>query len=95
MIDPDPRRGYPTLTSTRPGALVQVIDTVGIEQRGAPLDPMLLVALREQEFGQERAVLSRNAGDQCNFTLPIASARISSNRLHYKRGHRPGERGKP
>jgi hypothetical protein len=43
--------------------LVQVVDAVGVEQRGAPLDAVHLVALVEQELGQIGAVLAGDAGD--------------------------------
>jgi hypothetical protein len=47
--------------------LVEVIDAVGIEQRGATLDAMHLVALVEQELGEIGTVLAGHAGDQCDF----------------------------
>ena len=43
----------------------EVIDTVGVEQRRAPLDAVNLIALADQELGEIGPVLSGNAGDQC------------------------------
>jgi hypothetical protein len=45
--------------------LIQMVDTIGIEQRGTALDAVDLVALVEQQFGQISAVLAGNAGNQC------------------------------
>ena len=47
--------------------VVEVVDPVGVEQRGAPLDAMDLISLGQQELGQVRAVLSRDTGDERNF----------------------------
>jgi hypothetical protein len=44
--------------------LVDVIDTVGIDQGGAPLDPVYLVAFVQQQLRKVCAVLSGNAGYQ-------------------------------
>ncbi len=49
--------------------LVQVVDAVGVEQAGASLDAVHVVALVEQQFGQVGAVLSGHAGDQCGFLV--------------------------
>ena len=49
--------------------LVQVIDAVGVEERGAALDAVHLVALVEQELGEIGAVLAGDAGDQSNLTV--------------------------
>ena len=46
--------------------LVQVVDAVGVEQAGATLDAVDLVALLQQQFGQIRAVLAGDAGDEGN-----------------------------
>ena len=43
--------------------LVEVVDAVGVEQRGAALDAVNLVALLEQELGEIGAVLAGDAGD--------------------------------
>ena len=48
--------------------LVKMIYAIGIEQRGAALDPVYLVALGKQELGEVRAILAGNAGDECDFT---------------------------
>ena len=45
------------------GVLVDVVDTSGIEERGAALDAVDLVAFGEEEFGKIGSVL---AGDSCN-----------------------------
>ena len=44
--------------------LIQMIDAIGIEGGRAALDAVDVVALREQQFGQIRAILAGNAGDQ-------------------------------
>jgi hypothetical protein len=43
-----------------------MVDAVGVEERGAALDAVDDVPFFEQEFGQVRSVLTRNAGNQCN-----------------------------
>jgi len=43
--------------------LVQVVDAVGVEQAGAALDAVHLVALVQQQFGQVGAVLAGDEGD--------------------------------
>ena len=45
--------------------LVEVVDPVGVEQRGAALDAVHLVAFAEQELGEVGAVLAGDAGDEC------------------------------
>ncbi len=47
--------------------LVEMVDAVGVEQRGAALDAVYLVALGQQQFGQVHAVLAGDTGDQCAF----------------------------
>ena len=47
--------------------VVEVIDPVGVEQRGSPLDAVDLISLGQQEFGKVSAILSRNTGDERNF----------------------------
>jgi len=42
-----------------------MVDAVGVEERGAALDAVDLVALLEQELGEVRAVLAGDAGDEC------------------------------
>jgi hypothetical protein len=44
--------------------LVKMIDPIGIEQRGATLDAMHLVAFGKQQFRKVCAILARNARDQ-------------------------------
>ena len=46
------------------GVVVEVVDPVGVEARGAADDAVDLVALLEQELGQVGAVLAGDAGDQ-------------------------------
>ena len=47
--------------------LVQVIYSIGIEERGAALDAVHLISLGEQKFRKIGTVLTRDAGDQRNF----------------------------
>src|SRR6185503_3969882 len=47
--------------------LVDAVDALGVEARGAALDAVHLVALPEQEFGEVGAVLAGDAGRQCGF----------------------------
>ena len=54
--------------------LIQMIDTVGIEQRTAALDAVHVVALVEQEFGEIGAVLAGDAGDECDFIHALGLA---------------------
>jgi hypothetical protein len=46
------------------GAFVQVIDAVGVEQRGAALDAVDFVALFQQKLGKVSTVLAGDAGDE-------------------------------
>ncbi len=47
--------------------LVDVVDPRGVEQRGAALDAVHLIALFQQKLCQIRSVLSGDAGDECLF----------------------------
>ncbi len=47
--------------------LVQVVDAVGVEERGTALDAVNDIALLEQEFGKVGAVLAGDAGNECGF----------------------------
>ena len=53
--------------------LVQMVNAVGIEKRGAALDAMHFVTLREQESSEVGAVLAGDAGDKgcffCHFSI--------------------------
>ena len=49
--------------------LVQVVDAIGVEQRGAALDAVDFVALVQQEFGEVGAVLAGDAGDEGFFHI--------------------------
>ena len=44
--------------------LVEMVDAVGVEQRGASLDAVDLIALAEEELGEVGAVLADDAGDE-------------------------------
>ena len=46
--------------------LIEMIDAVGVEQRGAALDAVDFVALAQQELGEVGAVLASDAGDEGN-----------------------------
>ena len=48
------------------GVFVQMVDPGRVEGGRTTLDPMDLVALGQQQFGQVGAVLPRDTGDQCN-----------------------------
>src|SRR6476661_7801228 len=45
----------------------EVVDTVGVEQRGAALDAVHVVTLFEQKLGEVGTVLAGDAGDEGNF----------------------------
>lgn len=45
------------------GVLVDMVDTIGVEERGTALDAMDDVAFFEQEFGEIGAVLAGDSGD--------------------------------
>ena len=47
--------------------LVEMVDPLGVERGSAAFDTMNLIALRQQEFGEVRTVLSGYPGDQCTF----------------------------
>jgi len=52
--------------------LVQVVDAIGVEARGASLYAVHLVAFLEQKFGQVGAVLAGYARDQCGLAqVPV------------------------
>ena len=53
--------------------LIQMIDAVGVEQRGPALDAVHFVALAEQKLGKVGAVLAGDAGDQRCFFHPPRS----------------------
>jgi hypothetical protein len=46
---------------------VNVVNSPGIEGAGSPDQPMHFVAFREQKLCQVRAILTRDACDQCFF----------------------------
>jgi hypothetical protein len=48
--------------------LVEVLDAPGVEGRRTPLHAMHHVALFEQQLGQVGAVLTGDAGDECDLT---------------------------
>jgi hypothetical protein len=47
--------------------LVEVVDTLGIERRGAAFQTMDFVTFGKQEFRQVGTILSGNSGDQRTF----------------------------
>ena len=47
--------------------LIEMIDAVGIDERGAALDAVNDIALAEQEFGEKRAILTGDTGDERDF----------------------------
>ena len=49
------------------GVLVEVINSLGIQGRRTPLDPVDLVALIEQELRKVGAILARDPGYKCFF----------------------------
>ena len=49
--------------------LVEMVDPVRVEGAGPADEPVDLVTLPEQEFGQIRSVLAGDARDQCFFHL--------------------------
>jgi len=49
--------------------LVQVVDALRVEARGAALDAVHLVALGEQELGEVGAILAGDAGDERDFPI--------------------------
>jgi hypothetical protein len=53
---------------------IDVVDPLGVEQRGAALDAVHLIALVQQEFSQIAAVLAGDAGDQGFFILRRAGS---------------------
>ena len=55
------------LTALLMGALIQMIDAVGIKQRGTSFDTMYLVPFVQKKFSQIGAVLAGDAGDQSFF----------------------------
>jgi hypothetical protein len=56
--------------------VVKVIDASRIEGRGTSLDAVHDVALRQEQFGQIRAVLARDAGYQRNFLCHLCLAAL-------------------
>ncbi len=49
------------------GILVDVVDPLGVEERGTALDAVNFIAFVEQELGEVGSVLSGDSGDQCFF----------------------------
>jgi hypothetical protein len=49
------------------GILVEMVNTVGVKERGAPLDSMYLIAFGQEQLSQICPILARNAGNQCFF----------------------------
>ena len=57
--------------------LIEVINTVGIEQWGAAFNAMYNVVFLQQKLCQIGSILPGNSGDQCNFTHKIAFSIIN------------------
>jgi hypothetical protein len=53
--------------------LVQVVNTVRIETRGTPNDPMNYVSLSKKELGKVGTVLASNPGNQRSLHYPLVS----------------------
>ncbi|MNL39841.1 hypothetical protein D3C87_1621500 [compost metagenome] len=51
---------------------VDMVDALGVEERGPALDAMHLIALFEQKLGQVGAILARDTGDERNLARPHA-----------------------
>ncbi|MNH40885.1 hypothetical protein D3C79_1022700 [compost metagenome] len=47
--------------------LVQMVDTIRIEQRRSPLDTVNLIPLTKKQLGQVGTILTGNARNECNF----------------------------
>jgi len=47
--------------------MVQMIDAIGVDERRAPLHPVHYIIFRQEKFGEQSAVLTRDAGNQGNF----------------------------
>jgi len=53
---------------------VEMVDTSGVEDRGAPIDAVHHAPLAQQQFREVGAVLARDASDQCDLVgheLPL------------------------
>ena len=61
------RIGHVTVMQRQCRMVIQMIDTLGVDRRGAPLDAMHLVALVDQEAGQVGAILTGDTRDYCLF----------------------------
>ena len=73
---------------------VNVVDTLGVEQRGAAFDAVDFIAFLEQEFGEVGSVLSGDAGDEGAFH---GEDRFGFQGSVFRGGRRPwrGWRGNP
>src|SRR6516225_1788753 len=63
--------------------MIEVIDTVGVEQRGPPLDAVHAIAFGEQQLRKVGAVLARNSGDKGIFLRHSSFSPELHNRLHF------------
>ena len=54
-------------------SLIQMINTICIEQGGAAFDTVDFIALVQKEFRQIGTVLPGNAGDECFFHIIVRS----------------------
>ncbi len=57
--------------------LVDLVNPAGVERTGSPDNPVDLVSLLQEEFGEVRPVLSGDAGDECSLhtltSLPVCA----------------------
>lgn len=72
------------------GILINMVDAVGVERRGAAFNAVDFIALLQEELGQVGAVSAGDAGDEC-FTGQNQSPLYSGNRVQ---GERPDNRSK-
>src|SRR5262249_28327231 len=56
---------------------VDVLEPVGVEGARAPDDPVDLVALSEEQIGEIRAVLTRDAGAQGALHRPVLAEKVA------------------
>ncbi len=63
---------------------IEMIDALGVERGRAALDAVHDVAFRQQQFGEIGAVLTGDAGDQCNLVGHVLSS-LASRLLRHRR----------
>jgi len=74
LNDPDQvsRVGHITIMQKEPALffvriLIEMVDPIGVEERGAPLDSVYHITFSEEKFGKVSSVLPGDACDQSNF----------------------------